>query len=215
MHFAAVSVATEFAKDGRSGPGALEAHAPQLADTTMELIEQVKRGENGALDAVLKRQIPILRRWAHGRLPYSNRAVMDTCDLVQDTMISALRHLEGIELRRRGALQAYLRHAVVNRVRDLVRRDRCRPARGEMPVDVVDDAPSALEQLMGSENAGRYQAAVQTLPERDRKAIIGRLELHYTYDELAIALGTPSANAARAAVTRAMKRLVEAICLHD
>src|SRR3954470_1888115 len=210
MRFAAVSVATDGGTDGRMG-----ARTPQLADTTIDLIEQVKRGENGALDAVLKRQMPILQRWAHGRLPYSNRAVMDTCDLVQDTMISALRHVEAIELRRRGALQAYLRHAVMNRVRDLVRRDRCRPARAEMPLDVVDDSPSALEQLIGSENVGRYEAAVQTLPERDRKAIIGRLELHYTYDELAVALDAPSANAARAAVSRAMKRLVEAICLHD
>jgi len=214
MRFAA-AVGTESANDGRIGAPALGAPTAQLADTTIDLIEQVKRGENGALDAVLKRQMPILQRWAHGRLPYSNRAVMDTCDLVQDTMISALRHVEAIELRRRGALQAYLRHAVMNRVRDLVRRDRCRPARGEMPLDVVDDAPSALEQLIGSENVGRYEAAVQTLPERDRKAIIGRLELHYTYDELAVALDAPSANAARAAVSRAMKRLVEAICLHD
>jgi DNA-directed RNA polymerase specialized sigma24 family protein len=63
--------------------------------------------------------------------------------------------------------------------------------------------------VIGSENVARYEAAVQKLALADREAIIGRLELQYSYEELAVALNKPTANAARVAVTRAMKRLVE------
>jgi RNA polymerase sigma-70 factor, ECF subfamily len=180
------------------------------ADATVDLLEQFKGGNDAALDTILRRSIPVLQRWAHRRVPMSSRGMLDTCDLVQDTVIAALRHLDGFEVRRQGALQAYLRQAIRNRVRDLVRRDRCRPARTTLPADLVDDNTSPLEQLIGSENQERYTAALQKLTDRDREAIVGRLELHYSYEELAVVLGTPTPNAARVAVGRAMKRLVEA-----
>ncbi len=47
------------------------------------------------------------------------------------------------------------------------------------------------------------------LRDEDREAIIGRLELQYSYDELAVALEKPTANAARVAVTRALQRLAK------
>jgi DNA-directed RNA polymerase specialized sigma24 family protein len=39
----------------------------------------------------------------------------------------------------------------------------------------------------------RYERALQQLSEADREAIVGRLELGYSYEELAEALGKPSA----------------------
>ena len=45
----------------------------------------------------------------------------------------------------------------------------------------------------------------------DREAIIARVELGFTYEEVAAALGKPSANAARMAVERALVRLVNVI----
>ena len=41
------------------------------------------------------------------------------------------------------------------------------------------------------------------------KAIVGRIELQYSYEELATVLNKPTANAARVAVARALKRLVD------
>jgi RNA polymerase sigma-70 factor (ECF subfamily) len=76
-----------------------------------------------------------------------------------------------------------------------------------MPADLTDERTSPLEAAIGVENAMRYESALQRLRPEDREAIIGRLELQYGYDDLAIALGKPSAAAARMAVTRAMKRL--------
>jgi RNA polymerase sigma-70 factor (ECF subfamily) len=61
----------------------------------------------------------------------------------------------------------------------------------------VDEAPSPLEEAIGGEAIERYQAALTKLPESDRDAIVGRLELGLSYDELAELLGKPSPDAAR------------------
>ena len=42
-----------------------------------------------------------------------------------------------------------------------------------------------------------------------REAIVARIELQYGYEELALALGKPTANAARVALKRAVARLLE------
>lgn len=186
---------------------------PSLADRTVDLIEEFRRGNDAALDTILRRSVPELRRWAHRRLPDTSRGMLDTADLVQDTVMSVLRHLDGFEARRQGALQAYLRQAVKNRIRDLARRDRCRPRPMRLPDGMVDGTLSPLEQMIGSENIARYEAALKKLSPRDREAIVGRLELQYSYEQLAIVLGAPTANAARVAISRAMKRLVDVIAV--
>ena len=45
--------------------------------------------------------------------------------------------------------------------------------------------------------------------QSDREAIVARIELQQSYEEIAVALGKPTANAARAAVTRALARLID------
>ena len=133
----------------------------------------------------------------------------DTGDLVQATVMSALRHLQAFDARHQGALQAYLRRAVMNRIRDLVRQRDRRPVQTELPEQLLDDQASPLELAIGAENLARYEAALERLRPVDREAIINRVELQLTYEELAIALDKPTAQAARVAVMRAMKRLAE------
>ena len=55
----------------------------------------------------------------------------------------------------------------------------------------------------------RYEAALSRLSTEEQEAIIGRVEMENTYDELAKNLGKPSGDAARMAVTRALVRLAE------
>jgi DNA-directed RNA polymerase specialized sigma24 family protein len=58
------------------------------------------------------------------------------------------------------------------------------------------------------ENLKYYEVALERLKPAEREAIICRLELQYSYEELAIVLNKSSPDAARMAVTRAMRRLV-------
>jgi RNA polymerase sigma-70 factor, ECF subfamily len=182
---------------------------PLSPETTVELLELAKEGDPQALDRLLERCVPALRRWAHGRLPPTARSLNDTADIVQDTVISAMRHLEVFESRHQGALQAYLRRAVMNRIRDVIRHHKRRPEVSGLSEELQDEATSPLESAIGAENLERYESALERLKPPDREAIIGRLEMLYSYDELATVLGRPSAAAARMAVTRAMKRLAE------
>jgi RNA polymerase sigma factor (sigma-70 family) len=180
-------------------------------ETTVELLNRVKAGDNAARERLVARCIPPLRRWARGRLPSYARDMLDTDDLVQESVLAALGRIQGFEARREGALQAYLRQALANRIKDVIRYKRRRPLQSELPEDARDQGESPLDQVIGLENTERYEAAMLRLRDTDREAIIARVELRYSYQELAVALGKPSADAARVAVARAVYRLAREI----
>ena len=183
--------------------------SPNPLESTLVLLARVRQGDRDALDQLFSRCLPPLRRWARGRLPAAARGALDTQDLVQDTVLNSLRRLDQFESRHEGALQAYLRQAVLNRIRDEARRFSRRPPAAELSDAHPSDSASPLDIAIGRQGVARYEAALQRLRPADREAIIGRLELQYDYQELATILGKPSANAARVAVTRALARLME------
>jgi len=179
------------------------------SDSSRRLLERAKAGDDGALDTLYSRYLPRLLRFGRGRLPVWARERLETEDLVQETLVQTLGRIEGFEPRWEGALQAYLRQALLNRVRDEVRRAGRRPRAAELPPDEADDAPSPLEEVLGREAVARYEAALARLKEDDRAAIVARVELGCTYKEIADALARPSPDAARMAVSRALLRLAE------
>jgi RNA polymerase sigma-70 factor (ECF subfamily) len=181
---------------------------PADVESTGQLIERARRGDAQAVSRLCERHLDPLRRWARGRLPRWARDVADTDDLVQDTLLQTFRRIEAFEPRRAGALQAYLREALMNRIRDELRKAARRP-RDTGATDEADPALSPLEQAIGREAVARYERALATLEPGDREAIIGRVEMGYSYQELADALGKPSAEAARKAAERAIVRLAQ------
>lgn len=174
-----------------------------------ELLYRARRGEEGALDRLLSRYMPRLRRWAHSRVPGWARNAADTNDYVQDTVLHSLRHLDTFEPTRQGALLGYLRRALVNRVRDQFRHASRHPAPDSLEDRFVDGGQSPLDLAIRAEDRHRYEAALRRLRTADRRAIVASIELGYTYDQLAVLLKKPSAEAARLAVRRALVRLGE------
>jgi len=177
------------------------------ADSTFELLERVKGGDANALDRVFARYLPALRRWASGRLPRWTRDLMSTDDLVQETFIRAMRGINRFEMRHEGALHGYLRQAIVNRVRDEVRRGKRAPALTELNDQQADRDATPLDLAIGEEALQRYEAALTRLREEEREAVVARVEMGLSYQEIAEALGKPTAEAARMAVSRALMRL--------
>ena len=181
--------------------------------STLDLVERFKSGDRAALDQLCARLLPALSRWASGRLPRWSRDLMDTDDLVQETVIRALNKMGQFEVRHVGALQAYLRQAIVNRARDEVRRAARAPAAVELDENQRDAGTSPLEEAIGKEAVERYEAALDRLRPEEREAIVARIEMEWSYQEVADALGKPSADAARMAVNRALLRLAEEMAL--
>jgi RNA polymerase sigma-70 factor, ECF subfamily len=179
--------------------------------STIDLLERFKHGDDDAVNLLVERSLPPLKRWARGRLPHWARALDDTQDLVQDAIVRALPRLKTFEARHPGALQAYLRQAITNHIRDEIRRVNNRPAPAELDDVHADNAPSPLEAAIGREGLERYEAGLRALRPADREAIIARIELQQSYEEVAIALGKPTADAARMAVKRALKALISAM----
>lgn len=196
--------------DGGPGNQGPRSQGDDMA-STLDLLDRFKRGDENAVNLLVERSIPPLRRWARGRLPQSARSLAETQDLVQQALIRVLPHLKQFEARHAGALQAYLRQAVANHIRDEIRKASKRPTDPDALELQVDPGPSPLEQAVGREGFERYEAALARLRPIDREAIIARVELQQSYEEVAIALRKPSANAARVTVARAVKNLVRAM----
>jgi RNA polymerase sigma-70 factor (ECF subfamily) len=178
-------------------------------DSTQELLVRVRQGDREALERLIARCLPALRRWARGRLPSAARGMLDTQDLVQETILSSLRHLDHFESRHEGALQAYLRQAVLNRLRDERRRKGRAPSMVELDDVRLEAAGSPLEEAIGREAVERYEAALARLKPEERELIIARVEMDYSYEELAEMFAKPTADAARKAAQRALVRLAE------
>jgi RNA polymerase sigma factor (sigma-70 family) len=181
--------------------------APPTADTTVELLMRARGGDSDALDQLFAREIPLLRRWASGRLPRWARDIADTPDLVQETALQTFKHLATFEPRGDGALQAYLRQALVNRIRNELRRASSRPAPMELDSGIADEGTSPFEAALAQQTVEHYEAGLARLKPEEREAIVTRVEFGLTYAEVAEVLGKSSADAARMAVVRALVKL--------
>lgn len=178
-------------------------------ESSFELIERAQQGDSAALERLLARYRPRLQRWATGRLPRYARDMTDTDDLVQDALIGTFKNLDRFEQRGEWALQAYLRQAVTNRIRDEIRRVTARPSRQPLAEELMSAEQSPLSLAIGSELFQKYDRALEALDPIEREAVIARVELGCSYQEIAQLLDKPTADAARMMVGRALTKLAE------
>jgi RNA polymerase sigma factor (sigma-70 family) len=198
---------------GQVDRGALErAGTDPPSDSTLHILERAQAGDPQAATILIERALPPVRRWAHGRLPRYARGASDTEDVIQDVFLRTLRGIKRFQHRTVGGLQAYLRQAVVNRIRDLIRGSKRREIDAGTRREARDWKPSPLEAAIMGEQLDRFLEALGTLRPADRQVIVWRIELGYTADEIATKLGKSKA-AAGMTVTRAMARLAKALKL--
>jgi RNA polymerase sigma-70 factor (ECF subfamily) len=179
------------------------------AATTFDLVERAREGDQTAWEVLVARYRGPLRRFARTRLARQNRRLADTDDVVQDVTLNVFRRLHRIELRFPGALLAYLRRSVSNRVADEHRRAVRQGPTASLDDDYPDGQESPLERTIGRDQLRAYRGGLLLLSPDDRLAIVMRLEQGASYDAIAARLGKPTPNAARVAVTRAMFKLAK------
>lgn len=190
-------------RDGEGSGGRID------HESTQSLLTRIHEGDESARDELLERYLPVFRRWAHGRLPGHARDIAETDDLVQLSLIRALRSISGFENRREGAFLAYLRTTLMNLVRDEIGRSKKRPRREELVDHVPTRAASPLQHVIDRETFEAYETALGSLPEETREAVFMRFELGMSYPEIARAVEAPSANAIRMTISRARKQIVD------
>lgn len=182
---------------------------PAALESTATLLARVREGDAGARDRLCGQYLPILMRWAHGRLPPVARDLAETADLVQVTLVKALNAVDRFQPRHEGAFLAYLRTALLNVVRSEIERSLRRGR--QVDTDQIDlvARDSLLAEQVGPELLCDYERALAELSPDWREAVILRMEFGFSFEEIAAAMARPSANAARMLVHRAMAALSE------
>jgi RNA polymerase sigma-70 factor (ECF subfamily) len=181
--------------------------------SSRELMARVRAGDSRALDALVRRYIPVARQWARRLLPLWARQLNDASDIAQEALLKTLRRLDGIDPRGPGVLRTYLKKAVHNRIRDELRSIGRRPQIAALDPDFPSTADSpldvTLQRAREAEQDRKYKQALATLTESERDLVVARLELGCTYEQLALLRDGWTAGAARAAVRRAVGKLAQ------
>lgn len=184
-------------------------------DTTAVLLDRIRSGDGRAREELFARVMPALHRWAHRRLPVAARDLADTADVVQVTVGRALARLDDFEHRGEGAFLGYLRQILINVIRDEHRRVSRRPRAHTLDETIPDPAASLLERTIDRDTLERYERALACLGNEWREAVLLRVEFGYSHQQIAEALGKPSADAARMTVARAMAELARRMAGED
>lgn len=183
----------------------------RVQESTTVLIHRIWDGDLAAREQLARAYLPILKRIAHGRLPARARGLLDTDDLVTDSLARAFEKIERFEPRREGAFLSYLYQILLNRIRDEIRRARVRPEAVPIDEDLPGNGRSPEDELIARMARERYERACELLSDVHREVVILRLEMGLSHSQVAEAVGLPSADAARMCYARALAHIASAM----
>ena len=175
--------------------------------STVELTIRARAGDQVALEALCLRCLKSLTRFAAGRLPPAVRGMVETQDVVLEAVQRGMGRLHEFEVRHPGALIAYMRTILKNLIVDYVRVVVRRPQQVSLDEDQADNGQSPLQRVLDDEQIELYEGALTCLKPRDAALVTLKIEEQLGYEDIAVELGFPSANAARVATKRAVLRL--------
>src|SRR5262245_3064357 len=107
--------------------------------SVVDLVERARGGDPGAREELARQSYAYLMKVARGRMPQRIRGEADTDDLIQRTLLQALRILPGFRALGEYAWFAYLRRILANLLRDEGRRAARLPAMEPVTESIVDD----------------------------------------------------------------------------
>lgn len=178
---------------------------------TGDLVDRARRGDVAAREALFGGYRLALTRFLHARLPYSERVLLETDDLVQEVSTLAFASLHRFEYRGMGSFWRYLRRIGLNQVLKAARRGTRRPETVNEAPETLEDPPESGESpvavLLLKEDFAAFEGALHLVPERVREALLLRFELGADFGMIANECGFASPDAARMAVCRAVSRI--------
>jgi RNA polymerase sigma-70 factor (ECF subfamily) len=186
--------------------------------SSLSLARRARAMDQDAVALLYERYGPRLRLALRRKLGgVRGQGLLDSEDLMHDGILAALHGIESFEYRGEGSLLAWLLRVAERellmrlRAQRTLKRDRGR----EKPLDAarsqIDPAEGPSDTAEKREEIRRLEAALETLPERERDVIVLRRFMDFDNEEIAVELELPSAGAARALLSRAQSRLALAL----
>jgi len=182
---------------------------PLETQPTHTLVDQAAAGDHAAVEVLCARLQGRLKVWARGRLPDYARSLKDTDDLVQEALTRSVSRLAVFSNETEGSFLRYLQRAVKNLILNEIRRTQSQNPAGELDANIADTGQSPIERFVDRESLTRYETALDRLTAEEQELVVARLELDMSFQEIALHTGRPSADAARMAVTRAVRKLAK------
>ncbi len=190
---------------------------------TQELLDQARRGDPLAVNALLEKHRAALRRMVDLRMDRALSRRVDASDIVQDVMVEANRRLAEYLNNPAMPFHLWLRHMARDRLIDAHRRhrvsqrrslDREQPLAGhnpdrstlELAAQLCDDELTPAAAATWRELQRRFQQAVEELDEQDREIVLMRHFEEMSNQDVAEALELTAA-AASMRYLRAMRKL--------
>jgi RNA polymerase sigma-70 factor (ECF subfamily) len=190
---------------------------------TQVLLDQARRGDATAVEQLLAHHREPVRRMIGMRLDPAIRPRVDASDVVQEVLLEASRrladylraptmpfHLWLRHIARDHLIDAHRRHRQAQR-RTVDRERRIEPARADassldMVNQLLDPGLTPATAAMREEIQGRFQSALDALPEDDREIVLMRHFEQLSNQDVASALALTEA-AASMRYLRAIRRL--------
>jgi RNA polymerase sigma-70 factor (ECF subfamily) len=193
---------------------------------TGSLLKLVSGGEADAVNQLMERHRPALRRMIEMRLDRQIRARVDASDVVQDVLIEAAQRMRAYLEKPDIPFHLWLRQMAQDRIIDLHRRHHAQRRSVDMEQSMAAAFPdqSSLDLMaqiqdseltpaaaaLRSEMERRFHQALTELDDDDREIILMRHAEHLGNGEVAQALNlTPAAAGMR--YLRAIRRLKDVL----
>lgn len=175
-------------------------------ETTEFLLRRVRAGDAPARERLIARFLPLLRRWAHGRLPALARDLTDTDDLVQVTLVRVLKQAERLNT----AVPAAFWPICAAPCSTCCATRSGAAAGAANRSNLASLWPMAVLRRWSRQSVANAsnvnEMALEALAPRNRELVIMRLEFDMTYEDIAIEVqSTP--DAVRMAIRRAVAAL--------
>jgi RNA polymerase sigma-70 factor (ECF subfamily) len=197
-----------------------DAPLPDFTES-MRLAEAAKTGDRQALDDLLRRYEPRLRRIVRIRLNARLRRCLESVDIIQETYTSAFQAIERLELRSTASILQWLARIAENHMIDAYRRHygtkRNRDREGGGDPEWGDAGKewgaqphqplSPDKEVAKQEILAMVDNAVSQLPDEEREVVLLRSYHGGSWAYVAKQMGRPSEDAARQLHRRARMRL--------
>lgn len=187
---------------------------------SIDLVHRAQGGDREALERLIARYYERVRPIVRARVGPRLRTRLDSTDLLQETFVEAVRMFDRFEVRDESSLIRWLSRIAELRVREAVQKMKAakRDPRREVPiaagassaspvVDPADASPSPSENAVDREDAARFEHCLDRLRDEQREVILLRDFSGASWEDVAEAMGKPSAGAARMLHSRALAEL--------